>query len=98
MANRSPRRGGIAVKSQPETGLVSRGSCHGCGQTIGRARVVGRAPYACSDTRRPLDRLGDPQEGDADLGLDARRFLGFNPHDEEVGAALGRLPREYLYP
>jgi hypothetical protein len=57
-----------------------------------------RAPRACSDTRRPLDRMGDPQEGDANLGLDARRFLGFNPHDGEVRAALGRLPREYLYP
>jgi hypothetical protein len=42
--------------------------------------------------------MGDPQEGDADVGLDARRFLGFNPHDEAVWAALGRLPREYLYP
>jgi hypothetical protein len=50
------------------------------------------------DRQKLLDRLEDPQEGDADLGLDARRFLGFNPHDEEVRAALGRLPREYLYP
>src|SRR4028118_850274 len=98
MANRRSRRGGFAVKSQPETELVSRGSCHGCGQTIGRSRVAGRAPRACSDTWRPLDRMYDPQEGDADLGLDVRRFLGFNPHDEEVRAALGRLPREYLYP
>ncbi len=40
----------------------------------------------------------DPQEGDANLGLDGRRFLGFSPHDEEVRVALGRLPREYLYP
>ena len=46
----------------------------------------------------PLDRMGDPQEGDAELDLDARRFLGVNPHDEEVRAALGRLPSEYLYP
>ncbi len=98
MANRSSLRGGIAVKSQPETELVSRGSCHGCGQAVNRARAAGRAPRACSDTRRPLDRMCDPQEGDADLGLDARRFLGFNPHDEEVRAALVRLPREYLYP
>ncbi len=29
--------------------------------------------------------------------MDGRRFLGFNPHDEEVRAALGRLPREYMY-
>ena len=50
------------------------------------------------DRQKLLDRLEDPQEGDADLGLDARRFLGFNPHDEEVRAALGRLPREYMYP
>ena len=88
----------MAVKSQPETGLVSRGSCHGCGQTLSRARATGRAPRTCSDTRRPLDRMGDPQEGDANLGLDARRFLGFNPHDEEVRAALGRVPRGYIYP
>ena len=50
------------------------------------------------DRQKLLDRMGDPQEGDANLGLDARRFLVFNPHDEEVRAALGRLPREYLYP
>ncbi len=50
------------------------------------------------DRQKLLDRLEDPQEGDADLGLDARRFLGFNPHDEEVRAALGQLPREYIYP
>ena len=29
--------------------------------------------------------------------MDGRRSLGFNPHDEEVRAALGRLPRGYLY-
>jgi hypothetical protein len=40
----------------------------------------------------------DPQEWDDNLGLDARRFLGFNPHDEEVRVALGRLPRGYIYP
>ena len=40
----------------------------------------------------------DPQEWDANLGLDAQRFLGFNPHDEEVRAALGRLSRKYLHP
>jgi hypothetical protein len=28
------------------------------------------------DRRKLLDRLEDPQEGDANLGLDARRFLG----------------------
>ncbi len=50
------------------------------------------------DRQKLLDRLEDPQEGGANLGLDARRFLGFNPHDGEVRAALGRLPREYLYP
>jgi hypothetical protein len=41
--------------------------------------------------------MDDPQE-DANLGLDARRFLGFKAHDEEVRAALGRLPREFMYP
>lgn len=50
------------------------------------------------DRRKLLDRLEDPQEGDANLVLDARRFLGFNPYDDEVRAALGRLPREYMYP
>jgi hypothetical protein len=50
------------------------------------------------DRQKLLDRLEDPQEGDVNLGLDARRFLGLNPHDEEVRAALGRLPGEYLYP
>ena len=50
------------------------------------------------DRQKLLDRLEDPQEEDANLGLDARRFLGFNPHDEEVRAALGRLPRDFLYP
>ena len=50
------------------------------------------------DRQKLLDRLADPQEADAHLGLDARRFLGFNPHDEEVRAALGRLPRDFLYP
>ena len=39
------------------------------------------------DRQELLDRLEDPQEGDANLGLDARRFLGFNPWDEEVRAA-----------
>ncbi len=49
----------------------------------------------------PVERFcggEDPQEGDANLVLDARRFLGFNPHDGEVRTALGRLPREYMYP
>ena len=50
------------------------------------------------DRQELLDRLEDPREGDANLGLDARRFLGFNPHDEEVRAALGRLPRDFMYP
>jgi hypothetical protein len=50
------------------------------------------------DRQKLLERLEDPQEGDAHLVLDARRFLGFNPHDGEVRAALGRLPREYMYP
>ena len=50
------------------------------------------------DRQRLLDRLADPQGEDANLGLDARRFLGFNPRDEEVRAALERLPRERLYP
>lgn len=50
------------------------------------------------DRQQLLDRLADPQEEDANLGLDARRFLGFNPRDEEVRAALERLPRERLFP
>ena len=50
------------------------------------------------DRQKLLDRLEAPQEGDANLGLDARKFLGFNPYDEEVRAALGRLPREFMYP
>ena len=50
------------------------------------------------DRQKLLDRLDNPQEGDATLGLDARRFLGFNPGDMEVREALGRLPREHLYP
>ena len=49
------------------------------------------------DRQELLDRLEAPQEADANLGLDARRFLGFNPRDEEV-RALGRLSRERLYP
>jgi hypothetical protein len=66
--------------------------------TVMRPVATRRALRACSDTRHLLDRMGNPQEGDANLGLDARRFLRFNPHDDEVRAALGRLPREYLYP
>jgi hypothetical protein len=50
------------------------------------------------DRQKLLDRLEDPQERDANLGFDARRFLGFNPYDKEVRAALGRLPIEYTYP
>jgi hypothetical protein len=50
------------------------------------------------DRQKLLDRLNDPHERDVNLGLNARRFLGFNPYDEEVRAALGRLPRECLYP
>ena len=50
------------------------------------------------DRQELLDRLNDPQDRDANLGLDAQRFLGFNPRDEEVRAALERLPRNFLYP
>ena len=44
-----------------------------------------------------MDRVCDPQEGEANLGLDGRRSLSFKAHDEEVRAALGRLPRENMY-
>ena len=50
------------------------------------------------DRQELLDRLNDPQDRDANLGLDAQRFLGYNPRDEEVRAALERLPRNFLYP
>ena len=50
------------------------------------------------DRQKLLERLEDPQERDASLGLDARRFLGFNPQDEEIRAALERLPRNFMYP
>ena len=46
------------------------------------------------DRQELLDRLSDPQEEDRNLVLDSRRFLSFNPKDEEVRAALERLPSE----
>ena len=47
------------------------------------------------DRRKLLERLSDPQVVDRTLDLDARRYLSLNPKDEEVRAALERLPREY---
>lgn len=50
------------------------------------------------DRQELLDRLNDPRTEDRMAGLDARRYLGFNPHDEEVREALGRLPSGYQFP
>jgi hypothetical protein len=45
-----------------------------------------------------LDRLNDPHPEDRSLGLDARRYLTYNPRDEEVRGALEGLPKEHLFP
>ncbi len=50
------------------------------------------------DRQELLDRLGDPQPEDRNLGIDARRYLTFNPKDDEVWEALKRLPGEYQFP
>ena len=49
------------------------------------------------DRQELLERLNDPQEGDRTLELEARRYLSLNPKDEEVRAALERLPSEYRW-
>lgn len=50
------------------------------------------------DRQELLERLNDPQTEDKSVGLDARRYLSFNPNDEEVRGALGRLPSKYQFP
>jgi hypothetical protein len=50
------------------------------------------------DRQQLMERLKEPQPEDRDLGLDARRYLSFNPEDGEVREALGQLPREHLFP
>ncbi len=50
------------------------------------------------DRQKLLERLGDPQPKDRNLGLDARRYLSYNPGDEEVRQALEQLPRSYQFP
>jgi hypothetical protein len=51
------------------------------------------------DRQKLLERLGDPQaQEDSGVGLDARRYLNYNPDDEEVRQALEQLPRSYQFP
>ena len=50
------------------------------------------------DRQALLDRLNDPHPEDRSLGLDARRYLTYNPLDEEVRGALEGLPKEHLLP
>jgi hypothetical protein len=50
------------------------------------------------DRQKLLERLGDPQAKDIDVGLDARRYLSYNPDDEEVRQALEQLPRSHQFP
>ena len=50
------------------------------------------------DRQALLERLNDPHPGDRSLGLDARRYLSYNPRDEEVRGALEGLPREHMFP
>jgi hypothetical protein len=51
------------------------------------------------DRQKLLERLGDPQaQEDSAVGLDARRYLTYNPNDEEVRQALKQLPRSYQFP
>jgi hypothetical protein len=45
-----------------------------------------------------MERLGDPQAQDSDMGLDTRRYLSYNPDDEEVRQALKQLPRSHQFP
>ena len=50
------------------------------------------------DRQALLDRLNDAHPEDRSLGLDARRYLTYNPRDEEVRGALEGLPREHMFP
>ena len=49
------------------------------------------------DRQALLDRLNDAHPEDRSLGLDARRYLTYNPRDEEVRGALAGLPREHKF-
>jgi hypothetical protein len=50
------------------------------------------------DRQKLLEQLGGSQPKDRDLELDARRYLSYNPGDEEVRQALEQLPRSYQFP
>jgi hypothetical protein len=50
------------------------------------------------DRQALLDRLNDPHPEDKELGLEARRYLTYNPRDEEVRGVLAGLPREGMFP
>jgi hypothetical protein len=50
------------------------------------------------DRQALLERLNDQQPEDRSLGLDARRYLTYNPRDEEVRGALEGLTRERMFP
>ena len=71
--------------------LVLDGALRGDLEESARERLA-------SDRQELLERLKDPQTDDRDLGLDARRYLSYNPDDGEVREALGQLPREHLFP
>ncbi len=83
MTNRSSRRGGIAVNSQPETAPASRGSCHGCGQTASRARATGRAPRARSDTPRS-----------SSCNAASKGYFAFTTDAFHMGDVSARIPVE----
>jgi hypothetical protein len=67
------------------------------GQPRGELEEEARETFAI-DRQELLDRLGDPQPEDRNLGLDARRYLSYNPNDDDVRGALERLPRERMFP
>jgi hypothetical protein len=50
------------------------------------------------DRQKLLDRLEDPQEGDANLGLDAPEVPGLQPPRRGGAGGVGAAAREYLYP
>ncbi len=50
------------------------------------------------DRQELLERLEDPPPDSRVLVLEARRYLSYNPNDEQVRGALERLPREHRYP
>jgi hypothetical protein len=71
--------------------LVLDGAARGELEEEARGRLV-------IDRQALLDRLNDARPEDRSLGLDARRYLTYNPHDEEVRGALEGLPKEHLLP